>query len=203
MSHVVNKELALDIKLKGSEGHHVLDGGDFALKGRLVNGKNSIALDANAEGVVALHFVGLNGNHTSDGSLNKADLFVKQLLFVVVKKLADFLLEVFVGADKVFADDDVKGSLVRVLPTLSQSSGDVAEDEFEDVNAHGGGHDVGLGDGVCNGLGVLAVNAGNVFDHGLLIALFIKNTHGIFVLCVQLFDNCGSNVDKGGLITRL
>ena len=107
----------------------------------------------------------MNRNHAADGGFNKAYLFVKQLFFVVVQELADFFLEIFVGTDEVFADYDVERSLIGVLPALSESSCNVAEDKFKNVNANGGGHDVGLGNGVGNCLGVLAVHTGDVFDH--------------------------------------
>ena len=77
MAHVVDEQLALDVKVEWFIRHQILNSRDFALERCQIDWQEAVALDADAHRVAILHFFRLHRHHPPDGRFDQTDARVK------------------------------------------------------------------------------------------------------------------------------
>ena len=202
VAHVVDVQLALNIKIKRLKRNHVRDLRNFTLERGLVNRQETVALDTDAHRIAVLHLLGLHGHHAANGGLDQTDLFIKVLLFLVGQQVLQHPFHDLVCVHQVFADDDVERAVVP-CPALSETRDDVADDELENSRADRRRHDIA----VCDGLGgrflIVAVDRGHVLDHDVLMSFAGHIADGILLLFLQRLHDRLCHVDECDLIAGL
>ena len=202
MAHVVQIQLALDVEIKRREGNKIFDFGDLALERVLVDRKIPVALDAHAHGIAVFHGLGLYGHHAADRSLDQTHTLVEDLAFFIRQLRLEHVLQHLVRVHQILADDDVE-RLFTPCPALAQAGDDIRHDELQNSCAHGGGHDVTRGNGLRCGLGVVAVDGGDVRDDNVLKAVARDIAHRIVVVALQGGYNRFGHIDEGDFIAGL
>ena len=77
VAHVVDEQLALDVKVERFIWHQILNLRDFTLDRCLIDRQEAVALDADAHRVAILHFFRLHRHHPPDGRFDQTDARVK------------------------------------------------------------------------------------------------------------------------------